>query len=88
MNRTFFVLLATASVLAVNAAHAQSADDKKWIAECMRDNAGAGAGTPIVRAYCTCMTDKMSENETRSVSVWELANPRATAACDKESGWK
>ena len=64
MNRTFFVLLATASVLAVNAAHAQSADDKKWIAECM------------------------SENETRSVSVWELANPRAKAACDKESGWK
>ena len=54
----------------------------------MRDNAGAGVGAPIVRAYCTCMTDKMSENETRSVSVWELANPRAKAACDKESGWK
>jgi hypothetical protein len=88
MHRTTLVLLATASLLAANAAQAQSADDKKWVAECMRDNAGAGVGTPIVRAYCTCMTDKMSENETRSVSVWELANPRAKAACDKESGWK
>ena len=88
MVRTMLAVLAAASILATAAAQATSADDRKWIAECMRDNAGAGVGEPIVRAYCACMTDKMSENETRSVSVWELANPRAKAACDKQSGWK
>jgi hypothetical protein len=34
------------------------------------------------------MNEKMDENETRSISEWEKANPRARAACDKESGWK
>jgi hypothetical protein len=88
MKRTILVLLATAFVGATTVARATSADDRKWIAECMRDNAGAGIGEPIVRAYCACMTDKMSDNETRSVSVWELANPTAKAACDRQSGWK
>jgi hypothetical protein len=85
MKRAVFIV---GLVVATSGALAQSADDRKWIAECMRDNAGAGVGTPIVRAYCACMTDKMSENETRSVSVWELANPRAKADCDRQSGWK
>lgn len=88
MKRTILVLLAAAFVSAASVAQATSADDKKWIAECMRDNAGAGIGEPIVRAYCACMTNKMSDNETRSVSVWELANPTAKAACDRQSGWK
>jgi hypothetical protein len=26
--------------------------------------------------------------ETRSITEWEKSNPRARAACDKESGWK
>ena len=88
MKRTALVMFAAASILATDVARAASADDQKWIAECMRDNAGAGVGTPIVRAYCACMTEAMSDNETRSVSVWELANPRAKAVCDKQSGWK
>jgi hypothetical protein len=88
MKRTVLVMFAAASILATDVAGAGSADDQKWIAECMKDNAGAGVGTPIVRAYCACMTEAMTDNETRSVSVWELANPRAKAACDKQSGWK
>jgi hypothetical protein len=88
MKRTVLVMFAAASILATDVAGAARADDQKWIAECMKDNAGAGVGTPIVRAYCACMTEAMSDNETRSVSVWELANPRAKAACDKQSGWK
>jgi hypothetical protein len=68
MKRTALVMFAAASILATDVARAASADDQKWIAECMRDNAGAGVGTPIVRAYCACMTEAMSDNETRSVS--------------------
>jgi hypothetical protein len=34
------------------------------------------------------MNEKMDDNETRSISQWEKSNPRARAACDKESGWK
>ena len=79
-------LLAVA--LFAGGAQARSADDRKWIAECMRDNAGAGAGERIVRAYCECMTDAMDDNETRSVSVFELANPKIRAACDRKAGWR
>jgi hypothetical protein len=34
------------------------------------------------------MNNKMSDNETRSISQWEKANPKARAACDREAGWK
>jgi hypothetical protein len=34
------------------------------------------------------MNNKMENNETRSITQWEKANPAAQAACDKESGWK
>jgi hypothetical protein len=34
------------------------------------------------------MNEKMSSNETRSITEWEKANPAARAACDRESGWR
>jgi hypothetical protein len=81
------VLLLAAS-LASNSAFAQlSQDDVKWINECIADNKG-GAGEAVIRKYCMCMNEKMENSETRSISQWEKANPRARAACDKESGWK
>jgi hypothetical protein len=67
---------------------AQSADDKKWVNKCVQDNKGEGAKPEVVKKYCVCMNDKMDENETRSISVWEKANPAAMKACEKESGWK
>jgi hypothetical protein len=30
----------------------------------------------------------MSDSETRTISQWEKANPKAMAACEKEAGWK
>ena len=63
-------------------------DDLKWVNQCLRDNKDAGVSQEIIRKYCVCMNKKMDDNETRSISVWEKANPRARAACDKESGWK
>ena len=37
--------------------------------------------------YCTCMVSKMSDNETRSVTQWEQANPAARDDCAKRAGW-
>ena len=89
MKFTAVVLLHAASAFASNSAFAQrmNADDVKWINQCIDDNRG-GASAEIIRKYCMCMNEKMDNNETRSISEWEKANPRARAACDKESGWK
>jgi hypothetical protein len=34
------------------------------------------------------MNEKMSNNETKSITEWEKTHPVERAACDKESGWK
>jgi hypothetical protein len=84
-----FGLLAFAAVIASSAAFAQSADDRRWVNQCIRDNQGEAGGTPaIIRAYCVCMNDKMDENETRSITVWERANPAARRDCERQSGWR
>lgn len=68
-------------------AQALSADDVKWINQCIADNKG-GASDAIIRKYCVCMNEKMDNNETRSITQWEKANPAARRACDRESGWR
>jgi hypothetical protein len=89
MKVTAVALLVAASVMTGNAAFGQkmNADDVKWINQCIQDNKG-GASDAIIRKYCVCMNEKMDNNETRSITEWEKSNPRARAACDKESGWK
>jgi hypothetical protein len=66
----------------------QNADDVKWITECVSDNKDEGQTAPVILGYCTCMNNKMSSNETRSITQWEKANPRAMEACAREAGWK
>lgn len=83
-----FVAAALALTFAAGAVQAQSADDKKWVNQCLKDNADAKASQDVVLAYCVCMNGKMDDNETRSISQWEKANPAAMAACEKQSGWK
>ena len=68
-------------------AQALNADDVKWINQCIADNKG-GASDTIIRKYCVCMNEKMDNNETRSITQWEKANPAARRACDRESGWR
>lgn len=63
-------------------------DDDKWIAKCVADNKDEGAKRDVVRKYCTCMNNKMDDNETLSITAWEKKNPAAMKACEKESGWK
>ena len=78
-----------ASVILGNTALAQrmNADDVKWINQCIDDNKG-GATQEIVRKYCICMNEKMSDNETKSITEWEKTHPAERAACDRASGWK
>jgi hypothetical protein len=80
-----------AACLASGAALAQklNADDVKWINQCIDDNKGEPGATPaIIRAYCMCMNEKMSENETQSITQWEKSHPAERKACDQQAGWK
>ncbi len=65
-----------------------AADDAAWIAQCVKDNAKEGAPAEVVEKYCTCMNNKMDDNETKSISSWEKTHPDEMKACDKEAGWK
>jgi hypothetical protein len=88
MKKVLIGLLAIAGMAAGVTAIAQSADDKKWVNQCMKDNKDEGAKEEVVRTYCVCMNDKMDETETRSITQWEKANPEARKACEKKAGWK
>jgi hypothetical protein len=84
-------LLLAGSLMASDTAFAQAMtqDDLKWVNQCIRDNRGEAGGTPaIVRAYCICMNEKMDDNETRSITQWERANPGARRDCERKAGWK
>ena len=76
------------AMIASNAAFAGNADDIKWIAQCLSDNQKEGASAEVVQKYCTCMNNKMSEDETLSISAWEKTHPKEMAACEAEAGWK
>lgn len=82
------MLVMAAIMMFSGAAFADKADDMKWIAQCLKDNKDEGAKEEVVFKYCKCMNDKMDENETRSISQWEKANPQARKDCEKKAGWK
>ena len=65
-----------------------ASDDAKWVARCISDNKDAKVGVEVITKYCTCMNNKMDDNETLSISAWEKTHTKERAACDKESGWK
>ncbi len=91
MKLTLAALLVAAPLLASTAVFAQTmnADDMKWINRCINDNKGEPGATPeIIRKYCMCMNEKMSNNETQSISTWEKSHPAERKACDAEAGWK
>ena len=57
----------------VTTAHAATTDDAK---------------PAVVLKYCTCMNNKMDNNETQSITQWEKTHVAERKACDKEAGWK
>lgn len=89
MKRLILPVVITWSAMTGLALAQVSQDDVKWINQCISDNRGEPGGTPaVVRAYCICMNEKMDDNETRSITQWEKANPGARRACEREAGWK
>lgn len=80
-------LFAAAALLSANAAFA-GADDTKWIAQCIKDNASEKATVETVTKYCACMNEKMDENETKSITEWEKTHPAEQKACDAVAGWR
>lgn len=91
MKSKILLAIFAGALLTSGAAFAQqmTADDLRWVNQCIRDSAGRSAPSQeIVRKYCICMNEKMGDNETRSISQWEQANPNAMADCDRVSGWK
>ena len=87
MKATAFVFAVAALAVAGNAAFAATTDDVKWINQCVADNRG-GAAAEVVLKYCTCMNNKMSDNETQSITQWEKTHVAERKACDREAGWK
>lgn len=83
-TRTLFL----AAALLLSGQALAGADDTKWIAQCMQDNKDEGADTKVVMKYCECMNNEMSENETRTITEWEKANPKTRKMCEKKAGWK
>jgi hypothetical protein len=91
--RPIFVLLAGAvvagSFTAGNRVQAQvTKDDVAWINRCIADNKDAMVSQDVVRKYCMCMNEEMDDNETRSITAFEKANPAARKKCDAAAGWK
>ena len=87
MKSIAFALLIGGSLFASAAAYAD-ADDAKWVARCVSDNQNEKASVEVITKYCTCMNNKMSSNETQSISTWEKTHVAERQACDKESGWR
>jgi len=84
---TGIATLALGVSLVLPAMAQQTADDRKWIGECIVDNKDEGQTPKVVEAYCTCMNNLMSNNERRSITQWERANPNAQERCSKQAGW-
>ena len=87
MKLSTAMLIVAGCAFTLASAGAATTDDVKWINQCVKDNKGDAADAVVLK-YCTCMNNKMSENETQSITQWEKSHPAERSACDKEAGWK
>lgn len=87
MRLIFAAVLLGASAVASTVAFAD-ADDAKWVAQCVQDNKNEKATIEVITKYCTCMNNKMSSNETQSITQWEKTHVAERHACDQEAGWR
>jgi hypothetical protein len=68
------------SILISNFAFAD-ADDETWINQCAADNKNVDVPAAVVKKYCKCMNNKMSDDEMQSITAWEQSHPDETKAC-------
>ncbi|MBS0535696.1 MAG: hypothetical protein JSR72_16690 [Proteobacteria bacterium] len=90
MKHTIVALAAVATLAAAfGSAPARSdSDDVKWVGQCVKDNKDEGQTVEVITAYCTCMNNKMSSNETRTITQWEKSHKTEMEACSTQAGWK
>jgi hypothetical protein len=82
------LLIGPIVVSAGGPAVAVTTDDVKWINQCVKDNSDEGAKRDVVLKYCTCMNNKMSDQDSQSITEWEKAHPEQQKACEQEAGWE
>ena len=87
MKSAFFAFALASVCFTGGGALAATTDDVKWINQCVNDNRG-DAPREVVLKYCTCMNNKMSDNETQSITQWEKSHVAERKACDREAGWR
>ena len=90
MKHAVIALAAVATFTAAFAAGPARADsdDLKWVGQCVKDNKDEGQTVSVITSYCTCMNNKMSSDETRSITQWEKSHKREMEACATQAGWK
>lgn len=86
LKLSILAILATLGVSGAVMAN-EAADNKKWIDKCVADNADQKQTGEVVKAYCECMNDKMSSDETKSITEWEKTHKAEEEACSKKAGW-
>lgn len=84
---TAAILIAMTVAGCGGSSYGSTSDDRRWINQCITDNAREGASRRVVTAYCTCMNNRMSNSETRSISQWERSHPRERRECSRQAGW-
>ncbi|MBF0343794.1 MAG: hypothetical protein HQL06_06140 [Nitrospirae bacterium] len=87
MRKIVLVMVFSLLVVAVSQVFADEYD-LQWISKCLEDNKREGQSNETVMKYCKCMNDKMSSDETRSITEWEKTHKKEMAECDRVAGWK
>jgi len=85
--RSLLACFVMAFILLSGSAFADVYDDL-WIRQCISDNQDQGQTSETIRVYCTCMNDKMSNEEARSITTWEKTHPEEMAYCANLAGWR
>ncbi|WP_457106685.1 hypothetical protein [Methylobacterium sp. P5_C11] len=80
--------LACTLLLAVPTIASANADDVAWIKRCIADNADEGQSADTLAVYCSCMNNKMSSDETLSITAWEKRHPEEQEACSRKARWR
>lgn len=73
-------LLFAASTIVSSIAFAGE-DDETWINQCAADNKNANVPAAVVKKYCKCMNEKMSDDEMQSITAWEQSHPKEAKEC-------
>jgi hypothetical protein len=89
MTRTIFFSLASLVVFGSgNITLLARTSDPQVRAQCFSENKNENPDIRIVAKYCICLDNKMTDNETQSITEWGNTHPSAKAACINQTNLK